>query len=52
MIVGRVTDEGEPTIELILDGRSWVAVVDTGFNGFLELPDIIRRTMNPRYLYD
>jgi len=52
MIAGQVTPNGEPMIELILDGRPWVAVIDTGFNGFLELPDVLRAALNPRYLFD
>src|SRR5579859_1680938 len=52
MIAGIVTADGEPIIDLFLDGRSWPAVVDSGFNGFLELPNVLRTTLNPRYLYD
>ena len=52
MIVGGVTPDGEPIIELILDARLWRAVVDTGFNGYLELPDVLQMALNPRYLYD
>ena len=39
MIEGTVDLRGVPTIEVELAGRTWVATIDTGFNGFLELPD-------------
>jgi predicted aspartyl protease len=37
-----VTDDGVPVVRLQLAGREWPAVVDTGFNGYLELPDDLR----------
>ncbi len=38
MIEGIVTDEGEPVITLSIDGSDLQAVIDTGFNGDLQLP--------------
>jgi predicted aspartyl protease len=38
MLEGVVDDSGLPTLELEIGGRLWKAVVDTGFNGDLELP--------------
>ena len=38
MIGGIVTDDGVPLIVLRLADEDWTAVVDTGFNGALELP--------------
>lgn len=38
MITGQVSDEGVPLIALHAAGREWEAVIDTGFNGDLELP--------------
>jgi clan AA aspartic protease len=38
LIIGTVTDERVPMIELELAGNKWNAVIDTGFNGDLELP--------------
>ena len=38
MIDGIVTEEGTPVVRLELDGDSWLTVVDSGFNGALELP--------------
>lgn len=31
-------------------GREWPAIIDTGFNGDLELPDELRLLVNARYL--
>ena len=33
MIWGSVSDDGVPVIALTLGGRTWSAVIDTGFNG-------------------
>lgn len=38
MITGRVSNEGVPIIQLAVAGKTWSAVIDTGFNGDLELP--------------
>ncbi|MBW3540161.1 MAG: hypothetical protein KY476_07820 [Planctomycetes bacterium] len=38
MIEGEVTDDYVPEILVHLDGRDWIGIVDTGFNGDLELP--------------
>ena len=50
MIAGTVTDEGEPVIRLNAGGRVWTALIDTGFNGDLELPEGLRQSVNPRFL--
>jgi predicted aspartyl protease len=50
VITGHVSAEGEPTISLPVAGKNWTAVVDTGFNGDLELPEPLRPLVNPRYL--
>lgn len=39
MIEGIVTDDGSPLVVLTLAGRECPLVVDTGFNGCLELPE-------------
>ena len=49
MIAGTVTDEGEPRVELPVAGRSWSAVIDTGFNGDLELPEALRPFVNAHF---
>jgi predicted aspartyl protease len=50
VIEGTVSKEGVPEIELKVGGRRWTAVVDTGFNGDLELPLELWDLVNPRYL--
>lgn len=42
MIAGTVSDEGVPAITLEVAGQEWSAVIDTGFNGDLELPEDLR----------
>lgn len=46
MIVGLVTDDGVPLISLEIHGRIWDAIVDTGFNGDLELPEEMQGSLN------
>ncbi len=46
MIQGKVTAAGVPTIRLWVAGREWVATIDTGFNGDLELPETLRASLN------
>ncbi len=41
-MVGEVDEEITPIIRLSLDNREWIAVIDTGFNGDLELPESLR----------
>jgi predicted aspartyl protease len=43
MIDGIVTDRDIPQITMSIGGREFLAVVDSGFNGYLELP----RTLQP-----
>jgi predicted aspartyl protease len=49
VIHGIVTDDDEPMVELAIGGRVWDALVDSGFNGDLELPDALRPHVNPRW---
>jgi predicted aspartyl protease len=49
VIRGTVTDDGSPTILLSVAGRDWTAVIDTGFNGGLELPEALRPHVNARF---
>lgn len=37
-MIGTVTGKGTPTLTLFIDGQDWVTVIDTGFDGDLELP--------------
>jgi hypothetical protein len=50
LIDGVVTHDGVPLIELSIAGRKWTAVIDTGFNGDLELPAALRRSLSPRFI--
>jgi predicted aspartyl protease len=50
VITGTVTDDGSPIVRLPVAGRDWPAVVDSGFNGDLELPEAFGRHVNARYL--
>ena len=52
MISGTVTASGAPIVQMILGGQTWDAIVDTGFNGYLELPESLHSALNPQYLFD
>lgn len=38
MIEGQINEHGTPLIPMRLADQDWLAIVDTGFNGGLELP--------------
>ena len=50
MIVGIVSDGDAPVVVLELANREWPAVVDTGFNGDLELPEELRSLLPHEYM--
>ncbi|MDE0481200.1 MAG: hypothetical protein OXI67_01355 [Candidatus Poribacteria bacterium] len=50
MMHGTVSDRGVPIITLSIAGQEWAAIIDTGFNGDLELPEILRDELNPQYV--
>ena len=50
LITGTVSDAGVPTITLTVAGQLWTAIVDTGFNGDLELPERLRGLLNARHV--
>ena len=50
MIAGTVTDDGVPVIMLAVAGQVWPGIIDTGFNGDLELPSILRPSLNTRFI--
>jgi len=50
VIVGAITPEGLPVIILAIGGSSWPAIIDTGFNGDLELPASLQLLLNARFL--
>jgi predicted aspartyl protease len=46
VIPGRVSLDGIPLITLNLAGEEWSAIIDTGFNGDLELPSRLQGRLN------
>lgn len=50
MIGGSVTEDGVPAIEVHLGGEVWWAIVDTGFNGDLELPRRLQAHVNASFV--
>ena len=50
MIYGTVSVDGVPTILLSIANQDWKATIDTGFNGDLELPESLRKSLNARYV--
>ena len=50
MIHGTVSVDGVPTIPLSIASQDWLATIDTGFNGDLELPESLRNSLNARYV--
>ena len=50
MILGTVSADGVPTITLSIAGQDWPAIIDTGFNGDLELPEGLCTTLIDRYV--
>jgi predicted aspartyl protease len=50
LIAGRIGRDGTPRIEVPFGARGWSAVIDTGFNGDLELPEDLRSSVQPAFL--
>jgi len=50
LMVGHVDAEGVPVLLLPVAGHDWKTVIDTGFNGDLELPEGLRTSVNARLL--
>jgi len=50
VISGRVDAEGIPVIEIEIGNRNWRAVIDTGFNGDLELPSALKDVVHARFI--
>lgn len=50
MISGTVTADGTPVIPIAVSDHSCRAVIDTGFNGDLELPENLRPFVSPRFI--
>jgi predicted aspartyl protease len=50
LIDGNVTENGVLAIDVQLGGQRWRAIVDTGFNGELELPERLRPHVNAQFV--
>jgi predicted aspartyl protease len=50
VISGYVSEDYAPVIEIEVAGKRWPALVDTGFNGDLELPLGLKPAVNARFL--
>lgn len=49
-MTGAVDDRGTPVLRIELAGRTWTAVIDTGFDGHLLLPNDLAPHFVRRYL--
>jgi predicted aspartyl protease len=49
VIAGAITPDGVPVVTLLIAGGTWPAVIDTGFNGDLELPTSLEPFANARF---
>ncbi|HEX7376698.1 MAG TPA: hypothetical protein VF278_06275 [Pirellulales bacterium] len=50
LIAGHITQEGIPAIDIQIGNQAWRAIIDTGFNGDLELPEPLRSYVNARFV--
>jgi predicted aspartyl protease len=50
LIEGIVTEDGVPAIEVEVGSQRWQAIIDTGFNGELELPERLRLRANAQFV--
>ena len=50
MIEGIVTEDGVPAINVEIGSQGWQAIIDTGFNGELELPERLRSLVNAQFV--
>ena len=48
MIQGMVNADGSPIVTLKVGGITWSALVDTGFNGELQLPQVLFQHVHAR----
>lgn len=51
MIRGEVNEDGVPVVAISLGHKNWPAIIDTGFNGDLELPEELRSQLNPKFVF-
>lgn len=45
-----MTDDGVPAIDVELGSQRWQAIIDTDFNGELELPNRLRTHVNAQFV--
>jgi len=50
MIEGDVDADGVPLVTIHVAGDDWQAVIDTGFNGDLELPEALRGQLQEQHI--
>jgi predicted aspartyl protease len=50
VIDGHVSHDGVPITTITVADRNWSAIIDTGFNGDLELPSELQGRLNSRAL--
>jgi clan AA aspartic protease len=50
LIDGIITDDGVPAIDVEVGSQHWQAVIDTGFNGELELPERLQSHVNAQFV--
>jgi clan AA aspartic protease len=50
LIDGIITDDGVPAIGVQVGNQRWQAIIDTGFNGELELPERLRSHVNAHFV--
>ena len=50
MIEGIITEDGVPAIAVEFGNQRWQAIIDTGFNGELELPERLGPHVNARFV--
>ena len=49
-MAGTVSADGVPVIMLPIAGQLWQGIIDTGFNGDLELPEGLRSSVHARFI--
>jgi len=49
LIYGAINEFGVPYITVEVGGRQWNAIIDTGFNGYLELPFDLSSHVHPQF---
>ncbi len=50
MIEGIITEDDVPAIAVEFGSQRWQAIIDTGFNGELELPERLRLHVSARFV--